>query len=324
MKLISAIRMKNKHIPDVMKTGCFKNAKICQLIADDQITYAIQYLCEDLTKIKQYQDNFAAMMQAEHNKKYKGKLKSRKLGAKLLFTASTFSETLQKAIEGTLSKKDDIKHGRVARLFRKRYFVLSPETGILTYYDNKAKRMLNLKGKKGKNRDIPINKFLSVTASAKRGGCHFQLLLTSGRIYELSASNKATARKWVNALRASLPAENYAAYKIQSVIRMMLIRRKFQVAIKKHRQMLKEAADAKKAAEEARKAEEAKKKISAEELKKQKEERRFKRLERLKRLQEVQDAQKKAVDDAKQEKKSKSATPFSMDSEHIFINKITR
>ena len=241
-------------------------------------------------------------------KKYKGKLKSRKLGAKLLYTASTFSETLQKAIEGTLSKKDDIKHGRVARLFRKRYFVLSPETGILTYYDNKAKRMLNLKGKKGKNRDIPINKFLSVTASAKRGGCHFQLLLTSGRIYELNASNKATARKWVNALRASLPAENYAAYKIQSVIRMMLIRRKFQVAIKKHRQMLKEAADAKKAAEEARKAEEAKKKISAEELKKQKEERRLKRLERLKRLQEVQDAQKKAVDDAKQEKKSKSST----------------
>ena len=70
---------------------------------------------------------------------------------------------------------------------------------------------------------------------------------------------------------------------------------------------LKETADAKKAAEEARKVEEAKKKISAEELKKQKEERRFKRLERLKRLQEVQDAQKKAVDDAKQEKKSKWA-----------------
>ena len=84
-------------------------------------------------------------------KKYQGKLKHRKLGTKLLSSASTFSEALKKSIEGTLSKRDDIKHGRVARLYRKRYFVLSPETGILTYFDNKAKRMLNIKGRKGKN-----------------------------------------------------------------------------------------------------------------------------------------------------------------------------
>ena len=187
-------------------------------------------------------------------KRYKGKLKTRTLGTKLLSSASTFSESLKKSIEGVLLKKDDIKHGRVARLFRKRYFVLSPETGFLTYFDNKAKRMLNLKGKK-KNRDIPISKFLSVTWTGSRGGTLFSLALTSGRTYELMAQNKVSAKKWVDALRASLPAENYAAYKIQSVIRMRLTRRKFMVLIQAHREILKkqkEAAEAK-AAEEARK-----------------------------------------------------------------------
>ena len=131
-------------------------------------------------------------------KRYKGKLKSRTLGTKLLSSASTFSEALRKSIEGVLLKKDDIKHGRVARLFRKRYFVLFPETGFLTYFDNKAKRMLNLKGKKGKNRDIPISKFLSVTWTGSRGGTFFSLALTSGRHMSCWHRTKFL-KKWVDA-----------------------------------------------------------------------------------------------------------------------------
>lgn len=65
--------MKTKHIPDVMKTNCFKSNKICRLMVEDEITYAIQYTCEDLATLEKYQSKFAVDLQADHNKKYKGK-----------------------------------------------------------------------------------------------------------------------------------------------------------------------------------------------------------------------------------------------------------
>ena len=65
--------MKTKHIPDVMNTGCFLSNKICKLMVDDEITYAIQYTCKDLATLEKYQTNFSPTLQAEHNVKYKGK-----------------------------------------------------------------------------------------------------------------------------------------------------------------------------------------------------------------------------------------------------------
>ena len=44
--------MKTKHIPDVMHTGCFLSNKICRLMVDDEITYAIQYTCKDLATLE--------------------------------------------------------------------------------------------------------------------------------------------------------------------------------------------------------------------------------------------------------------------------------
>ena len=65
--------MKTKHIPEVMDTGCFISNKICKLIADDEITYAIQYTCKDLATLEKYQTEFSPSLQEEHKKKYKGK-----------------------------------------------------------------------------------------------------------------------------------------------------------------------------------------------------------------------------------------------------------
>ena len=65
--------MKTKHIPDVMNTGCFVKNKICRLMVDDEITYAIQYTCKDLATLEKYHQDFSPALQTEHTEKYKGK-----------------------------------------------------------------------------------------------------------------------------------------------------------------------------------------------------------------------------------------------------------
>jgi hypothetical protein len=57
--------MKEKHIPDVVNTGCFTHGLIFHLLeADDEegITYAIQYHAKDYTHYKKYIDQFAEGM----------------------------------------------------------------------------------------------------------------------------------------------------------------------------------------------------------------------------------------------------------------------
>ena len=65
--------MKKKHIPDVMNTGCFLSNKICKLMVDDEITYAIQYTCKDLATLEKYQTEFSPALQTQHTEKYRGK-----------------------------------------------------------------------------------------------------------------------------------------------------------------------------------------------------------------------------------------------------------
>ena len=64
--------MKTKHIPDVMNTGCFLSNKICRLMVDDEITYAIQYTCKDLATLEKYQQEFHQHYKRTH-RKYRGK-----------------------------------------------------------------------------------------------------------------------------------------------------------------------------------------------------------------------------------------------------------
>lgn len=65
--------MKETHIPDVMNTNCFIDNKICRLMVDDEITYAIQYTCKDEATLEHYQASFAPQLQEEHRARYRGK-----------------------------------------------------------------------------------------------------------------------------------------------------------------------------------------------------------------------------------------------------------
>ena len=67
--------MKEKHIPDVMKTGCFLDNRICRILVDEEsgTSYSIQYTCESMNKLKEYQEKHAPRLQKEHSERYKDK-----------------------------------------------------------------------------------------------------------------------------------------------------------------------------------------------------------------------------------------------------------
>lgn len=68
--------MINKHIPDVLSTGCFKDYKIFQVfsaMAEDLATYNVQYTFERVEDIEKYQKEFASVLQKEHKDKFEGK-----------------------------------------------------------------------------------------------------------------------------------------------------------------------------------------------------------------------------------------------------------
>jgi len=67
--------MKEKHIPDVMKTGYFLDNKICKILAESEggISYAVQYSCTSMADLDEYQEKHAPTLQKEHTDKYNGK-----------------------------------------------------------------------------------------------------------------------------------------------------------------------------------------------------------------------------------------------------------
>ena len=69
--------MKGSHIPDVMNTGYFVEYKICKVLstqADETgHTYAIQYTCNSIDDLNEYQKKHAPRLQEEHSTRYKGK-----------------------------------------------------------------------------------------------------------------------------------------------------------------------------------------------------------------------------------------------------------
>ena len=66
--------MKEIHIPDVMRTKCFVENKICRLITEEpETTYAVQYIFETMNDMNKYQKEFAPALQHEHKEKFKDK-----------------------------------------------------------------------------------------------------------------------------------------------------------------------------------------------------------------------------------------------------------
>ena len=50
--------MRNTHLPEVMATGHFQDARICRVLSegDSGATYAIQYTCTDMAAYERYRD----------------------------------------------------------------------------------------------------------------------------------------------------------------------------------------------------------------------------------------------------------------------------
>jgi hypothetical protein len=69
--------MQEIHIPDVMSRGIFTNYNFSKLLSRQEdetgTTYVIQYLCENMASYEKYRDEYAPALQAEMQKKFKGK-----------------------------------------------------------------------------------------------------------------------------------------------------------------------------------------------------------------------------------------------------------
>ena len=69
--------MKEVHIPDVMNTGIFTDHRMLKVISHqeekDGTTYNIQYDCESMADLHQYQVKHAPELQKEHSERYANK-----------------------------------------------------------------------------------------------------------------------------------------------------------------------------------------------------------------------------------------------------------
>ena len=67
--------MQEVHIPEVMETGLFLEAKMSRILAEEEggMSYAIQYLCADMQTYEQYQTIYAPKLQQAHSSKFAGK-----------------------------------------------------------------------------------------------------------------------------------------------------------------------------------------------------------------------------------------------------------
>ena len=67
--------MKSTHIPDVLATNMFLEARFSRVLAEEEggATYSIQYLCESQEKLDEYQNKFAPALQKDHTERYAGK-----------------------------------------------------------------------------------------------------------------------------------------------------------------------------------------------------------------------------------------------------------
>ena len=64
--------MKEKHMPDVMKTGCFLDNQLLKVlyVEDQGHTYSAQYRFLEMSDIEKYQKEFASALQVEHKQKF--------------------------------------------------------------------------------------------------------------------------------------------------------------------------------------------------------------------------------------------------------------
>jgi hypothetical protein len=69
--------MKEKHIPDIIKTNHFNSWKMLKILVPggmpDETTYVVSYTTDSMEKYEEYARNEAPRLQMEHVEKYLGK-----------------------------------------------------------------------------------------------------------------------------------------------------------------------------------------------------------------------------------------------------------
>jgi hypothetical protein len=69
--------MRQVHVPDVLRTGCFISCQIYQVLETEgnEPVYLLQYRCKSLETFHRYRDQFAPAMQKEHSERYAGRFR---------------------------------------------------------------------------------------------------------------------------------------------------------------------------------------------------------------------------------------------------------
>ena len=68
--------IREKHMPDVMKTGMFVSSKFYKVLHDQEdgtISYSIQYFAKSIDHVQQYLEVFAPVLIEEHRQKFSNK-----------------------------------------------------------------------------------------------------------------------------------------------------------------------------------------------------------------------------------------------------------
>lgn len=69
--------MRSKHIKEVLATKLFKSARLSKILSHqepNQISYSVQYLCENQEKLKAYYQGFATDLRKESAALFKDKI----------------------------------------------------------------------------------------------------------------------------------------------------------------------------------------------------------------------------------------------------------
>lgn len=66
--------MREVHIPEVLETGMFKEARFCRVHGEEQggVTYATGYLCPDQASYDRYMAEFAEKLRKSFHQKWEG------------------------------------------------------------------------------------------------------------------------------------------------------------------------------------------------------------------------------------------------------------
>ncbi len=86
--------MQKKHIPDMLKTGKFSNAKMSRVVIEEEmggITYSIQYTTENKETLEKYYKENAAQLQSEGIALFGGKFVAFRTELDVIFTETTFT-----------------------------------------------------------------------------------------------------------------------------------------------------------------------------------------------------------------------------------------